>query len=298
MTRDKSYPKGLLAIPNTKIYDFKYFQIGFGFTLHKKDIRYKPRFIYTCSRYLFNSKINDPYEQYKDAVGFLNYIFKENKNKPSRQEIGNIISIAQLIKDNYEKYIRSTNELSLSLNWKKVRERWKEIYQVDKRKIQSKLALKKIDPSKRKGKKYFHDLKKADQRERNTAIRRMNTKLRELEKDYEILLSLTKSQSRSNPQYRSNMDKLDTKKWEIIRLRRTIENIDPTLIPEEEFNRVKIHMEREIKSQLKLVSHTDKQTGKAKVGLKEDQSVDWGKFSFGYWGSHVRFKRKDDSDND
>lgn len=269
-----------MAIAPIKVYDFKYFQMGFGFTLHKNDRRYKPRFIFACSRFLFRAKINDPYEQYKDAVGFLNYIFKENKNKPSRQEVGNIVSVAQLIKDGYEKYTRNTNELSISLNKQKVSSRWKEVYQVDKRAIQSKEALKKVDPSKRKGKKYFFDIDKKEKKETRTVpIRRMNTKLKELEKEFELLSGITRAQARSNPRYRNNMDKLDSLKWEIIRLKRTIENVDPNVISENEFDRVKIHMQREINQKMKMASYHDTD-GKIKVGFEREE-IDWERFNTG-----------------
>ena len=281
-----------MALPHIKAYDFRYFQLGFGFILYKNDSRYKPRFIFACSRFLFKAKINDPYEQYKDAVGFLNYIFKESKNKPSRQEIGNIVSVAQLIKDGYEKFTRSTNKLSISLNKQKVSSRWKEVYQVDKRVIQSKQALEKINPSKRKGKKYFFNLEKKEKRETRTIpIRRMTSKLKDLEKEFELLSGITKAQSRSNPRFRNNMDKLDSLKWEIIRLKRTLENVDPDVISENEFDRVKVHMQREISHKMKMASYHDND-GKLKVGFEKEQ-IDWDSFTSGSFNrskKHINIK--------
>ena len=70
-----SYPKGLMMIPNQKITDFRYFQSGYGL-IYRWNNAFRPRFIFTCSLYLFDSTINDPYEQYKDALGFLNTFSK------------------------------------------------------------------------------------------------------------------------------------------------------------------------------------------------------------------------------
>jgi len=276
-----------MMIPNQKNTDFKYFQSGLGF-IYNWNKAFKPRFIYTCSRFLFDSKINDPYRQLKDAIGFLNYIFKGNKKTklPSRQEIANIVSIAQLIKDGYETYTRTTNELSISLNKAGVSKRWKEIYGVNKKTAQLDLARGKVDHSKRKGKKYFPDLIKKELRDTRTKpIARNRKHLKDLKKQYELLQKTIRELSPTNTSYRRTMDKADSVKWEIIRLERTLENVDPNLIQDTEFNRVRVHIQKELQRQNSMAysssdSITDIQGGTSTpAGTKRagiiKEKVDW-----------------------
>ena len=150
-----AYPKGLLSIPNTKLYDFPYFQSGKGL-IYNWNRAFKPRFIFPCSLYLFDTTKNDPYEQFQDGLKFLIYIFKDRNTKlPSRQELANIVSIAQMIHYGFESYNRTTNEISISLKKETVSKRWKEIFKVNKRTRHLEKARGKVDSTKRIGKKLF-----------------------------------------------------------------------------------------------------------------------------------------------
>ena len=287
MVKNKSYPKGLMMIPNQKNTDFKYFQSGYGL-IYKWNNAFKPRFIYTCARFLFDSKLNNPYTQFQDALQFLKYIFKDKNTKlPSRQELANIVSIAQLIKDGYETYTRIDNQISISLNKATVQKRWKEIYGVNKRTSQLQIARDKRDMGKRKGKALFKDLVKYDQRERTQAINSNKTLLKNLKKDWEELnnfveridlkkdyLVATGEIWKYEVEYRRAKETRDNKKWEILRLERTLSQIDPKAQPDLSFNYYERQMKQEIKDVVKKVSYVDTNTGRIKVGL-EKEKIDW-----------------------
>ena len=287
MVKNKSYPKGLMMIPNQKNTDFKYFQSGYGL-IYKWNNAFKPRFIYTCARFLFDSRINNPYSQFQDALQFLKYIFKDKNTKlPSRQELANIVSIAQLIKDGYETYTRIDNQISISLNKATVQKRWKEIYGVNKRTSQLQIARDKRDMGKRKGKALFKDLVKYDQRERTQAINSNKTLLKNLKKDWEELnnfveridlkkdyLVATGEIWKYEVEYRRAKETRDNKKWEILRLERTLSQIDPKAQPDLSFNYYERQMKQEIKDVVKKVSYVDTNTGRIKVGL-EKEKIDW-----------------------
>jgi len=287
MVKNKSYPKGLMMIPNQKNTDFKYFQSGYGL-IYKWNNAFKPRFIYTCARFLFDSRINNPYSQFQDALQFLKYIFKDKNTKlPSRQELANIVSIAQLIKDGYETYTRIDNQISISLNKATVQKRWKEIYGVNKRTSQLQIARDKRDMGKRKGKALFKDLVKYDQRERTQAINSNKTLLKNLKKDWEELnnfveridlkkdyLVATGEIWKYEVEYRRAKETRDNKKWEILRLERTLSHIDPKAQPDLSFNYYERQMKQEIKDVVKKVSYVDTNTGRIKVGL-EKEKIDW-----------------------
>ena len=285
--KTKEYPQGILNIPNyTKAYDFLYFQSGLGLTT--RDPRLKPRFIKACSQFLFNTKKNDPYEQFKDGLAFLKYIFKDKKNLPSRQELSNIVSVAQLILYKYEVYKRPLNQLSISLNKNVVSKRWKEVFKVDKRKRQLTEARTKVDPKKRVGKKYFLDLEKQPQRERTRLIKSNKTTLKKLQRDWEKLdkrikaidlkkdyLIATGGFWEFENEYRKSKEKRDILYWQIKRLQRTLENIDPFVQPDLENDKYKKFMEDEIKQAEKKTTYIDVNTGKH-IELKRD-FVDWSK---------------------
>lgn len=285
--KTKEYPQGILNFPNySKAYDFAYFQAGLGLTT--KDPRLKPRFIKACSQFLFNTKKNDPYEQFKDGLAFLKYIFKDKKNLPSRQELANIVSVAQLILYKYEVYKRPLNELSISLNKNKVSKRWKEVFKVDKRKRQLTEARTKVDPKKRVGKKYFLDLEKQPQRERTSLIKSNQRTLKKLQRDWEKLdkrikaidlkkdyLIATGGFWEFENEYRKSKEKRDILYWQIMRLQRTLENIDPFVQPDLENDKYKQFMEDEIKQAEKKTTYIDVNTGKH-IELKRD-FVDWSK---------------------
>ena len=289
------YPKGLLMIPNTKDYDFRYFQSGSGLIFDRKR-QFKPRFIFTCSRFLFDTRKNDPYEQYKDALGFLKYIFKDKKTRlPSRQELANIVSIAQLIHYGFEKYTRTTNEISISLKKQTVSKRWKECFQIDKKSRQLTEARKQVDPKKRIGKKYFFDLKKEPQRKRTRQINKNQRMLKKWQREWEILdkhvkdiEKLVQSKtligqsifSRNNKTgldviLRRKRDKRDILFYDIKRLQRTLENIDPNVQPDLEENRYSRFMDNEIKEAQAKTTYIDSSSGKH-IELKYDP-VDWSK---------------------
>jgi hypothetical protein len=294
MVKYKPYPKGLMMIPNQKNTDFKYFQSGYGL-IYKWNNAFKPRFIYTCARFLFDSKLNNPYTQFQDALQFLKYIFKDRNTKlPSRQELANIVSIAQLIKDGYETYTRSDNQISISLNKATVQKRWKEIYGVNKRSAQLEIARDKRDMPKRKGKKLFKDLEKYDQRERTNAIKSQRTFLKNIKEEWEVLnnhvnqiekLMGARSTFGMTVMSRKNTmgldvkltrikEKRDIKRDEILRLERTLANIDPKAQPDMSFNYYERQMKKEIQEQIKKVSYHDTSTGKLMVGL-EKEKIDW-----------------------
>ena len=285
--KTKEFPNGILNFPNySKAYDFPYFQAGLGLTT--RDPRLKPRFIKACSQFLFDKTINDPYEQFKDGLGFLKYIFKDKKNLPSRQELANIVSVAQLIHYGYEVYKRPLNQISISLNKNKVSKRWKEVFRVDKRKRQLTEARTKVDPKKRVGKKYFLDLEKQPQRERTRLIKSNKTTLKKLQRDWEKLdkrikaidlkkdyLIATGGFWEFENEYRKSKEKRDILYWQIKRLQRTLENIDPFVQPDLENDKYKKFMEDEIKQAEKKTTYIDVNTGKH-IELKRD-FVDWSK---------------------
>ncbi len=294
MVKNKSYPKGLMMIPNQKNTDFKYFQSGYGL-IYKWNNAFKPRFIYTCARFLFDSRLNNPYSQFQDALQFLKYIFKDRNTKlPSRQELANIVSIAQLIKDGYETYTRSTNEISISLNKATVQKRWKEIYGVNKRTAHLEKARDKRDMPKRKGKKLFKDLDKYDQRERTNAIKSQRTFLNRIKKEWEKLnhrinkmeiemggratfgmTIMSRNHSMGLDVRLTRMkEQRDIKRDEILRLERTLSNIDPKAQPDISFNYYERQMKKEIQEAIKKVSYRDVNTGKIAVGLEREQ-IDW-----------------------
>jgi hypothetical protein len=289
------YPKGLLMIPNTKDLDFRYFQSGLGL-IYKWNSAFKPRFIFTCSLYLFDSKINDPYEQFQGGVKKLKYIFKDRNTKlPSRQELANIVSIAQLIHYGFEKYTRTTNELSISLRKQTVSKRWKECFSVDKKSRQLTEARKQVDPKKRIGKKYFFDLKKEPQRKRTRQINRNQRMLEKWKREWEILnrhvieieklvqsktfvgQSVFSSNNKTGLDVilRRKRDKRDILFYDIKRLQRTLENIDPNVQPDLEENRYSRFMDNEIKEAQAKTTYIDSNSGKH-VELKYDP-VDWNK---------------------
>jgi hypothetical protein len=249
MVKDNRYPKyiykNILNVPNTKAYDFLYFQTGFGLTV--KDKRLKPRFIYACSQFLFDTTKNDPYEQYKDGLAFLKYIFKDKKNLPSRQELANIVSVAQLILYKYEVYKRPLNELSISTNKNVVSKRWNEVFKVDKRKRQLTEARTKVDPKKRIGKIYVPNLSKKDIRERKQQINSNQRWLKKMKKEIEILShKIVNHQFNSPTKLRNAKEKRDTLIFDIKRLERTLENIDPSVQADIGINLVERHMNAEI----------------------------------------------------
>ena len=289
------YPTGLMSIPNTKLNDFPYFQSGKGLIFGSNRV-FKPRFIFTCSQFLFDTRKNDPYEQFKDGLGFLKYIFKDKNTKlPSRQELANIVSIAQLIHHGYEKYTRTTNELSISLRKQTVSKRWKEVFQVDKKSRQLTEARTKVDPKKRIGKKYFLDLKKEPQRKRTRLIKSNQRLLKKWQQQWEILdkhvkeiekLVQTKTFlgqsifSKNNEPgleviLRRKRDKRDILFYDIKRLQRTLENIDPNVQPDLEENRYSRFMDNEIKEAQAKTTYIDSNSGKH-IELKYDP-VDWNK---------------------
>jgi hypothetical protein len=287
------YPTGLMSIPNTKDYDFRYFQSGKGL-IFNWNRAFKPRFIFTCSVYLFDTRKNDPYEQYKDALVKLKTIFKDRKSKlPSRQELANIVSIAQLIHYGYEKYTRTTNEISISLRKQTVSKRWKECFEIDKKSRQLTEARKQVDPKKRIGKKYFSDLKKEPQRKRTRQIRSNQRMLEKWQREWEILDKHVKEIekivqsktligqsvfSRNNKTgldviLRRKRDKRDILFYDIKRLQRTLENIDPNVQPDLEENRYSRFMDNEIKEAQAKTTYIDSNSGKH-IELKYDP-VDW-----------------------
>lgn len=287
------YPTGLMSIPNTKDYDFRYFQSGKGL-IFNWNRAFKPRFIFTCSVYLFDTRKNDPYEQYKDALVKLKTIFKDRKSKlPSRQELANIVSIAQLIHYGYEKYTRTTNEISISLRKQTVSKRWKECFEIDKKSRQLTEARKQVDPKKRIGKKYFFDLKKEPQRKRTRQIRSNQRMLQKWQREWEILDKHVKEIekivqsktligqsvfSRNNKTgldviLRRKRDKRDILFYDIKRLQRTLENIDPNVQPDLEENKYSRFMDNEIKEAQAKTTYIDSNSGKH-IELKYDP-VDW-----------------------
>jgi len=283
-----------MMIPNQKNTDFKYFQSGYGL-IYKWNNAFKPRFIYTCARFLFDSRLNNPYSQFQDALQFLKYIFKDRNTKlPSRQELANIVSIAQLIKDGYETYTRSTNEISISLNKGTVQKRWKEIYGVNKRTAHLEVARDKRDMPKRKGKSLFKDLVNYDQRERTNAIKSQRTFLKNIKKEWEELnnhvnqiekemgartrfgmtVMSRKHQMGLNVRFTRMKEQRDIKRDEILRLERTLANIDPKAQPDISFNYYEKQMKKEIQEAIKKVSYRDTTTGKLQVGF-EKEKIDW-----------------------
>ena len=298
-----SYPKGLMMIPNQKSTDFRYFQSGYGL-IYRWNNAFRPRFIFTCSLYLFDSTINDPYEQYKDALGFLKYIFKDRNTKlPSRQELANIVSIAQLIHYGFESYNRTTNEISISLKKETVSKRWKEIFRVNKRTRHLEKARKKVDSSKRIGKKLFKNLTKTDQRERNQAIKSNQLLLTKKKKEIESLsYKIEHHQFNSPTKLRNAKDKRDSLVFEIKRLERTLEYIDPSVQPDMKINMVERHMNAEI-NKCKAMMFTQsnpptKETSKSDGTVSVDESVASGgkrtKVDWEYidWSSSGSYSRK------
>ena len=251
--KTKEFPNGILNFPNySKAYDFPYFQAGLGLTT--RDPRLKPRFIKACSQFLFDKTINDPYEQFKDGLDFLKYIFKDKKNLPSRQELANIVSVAQLIHYGYEVYKRPLNQISISLNKNKVSKRWKEVFRVDKRKRQLSLARKKVEPTKRIGKFYFKDLSKADIRERKQEIKGNQLWLEKMKKEVdELSYKIAHHKYNSPTQLRNAKEKRDTLVWDIKRLERTLNNIDPSVQADLKINLVEKHIKTEIKQMEQMI---------------------------------------------
>ena len=303
--KTKEFPNGILNFPNySKAYDFPYFQAGLGLTT--RDPRLKPRFIKACSQFLFDTTINDPYEQFKDGLRFLKYIFKDKKNLPSRQELANIVSVAQLIHYGFEVYKRPLNELSISLNKNKVSKRWKEVFKVDKKSRQLTDARKKVEPTKRIGKFYFKDLTKADIRERKQEIKGNQLWLKKMKKEWEVLnnrvneiekLMGARSTFGMTVMSRNHSmgldvrltrlkEQRDIKRDEILRLERTLANIDPSVQADFKINIVERHIKTEIKQMedMMFVSKTPStftETGEIDIkggGAKQKTSggyVDW-----------------------
>ena len=296
------YPTGLMSIPNTKHKDFPYFQSGKGLLFASNRV-FKPRFIFTCSLYLFDTTKNDPYEQFKDGLAFLKYIFKDKNTKlPSRQELANIVSIAQLIHHGYESYSRTTNELSISLRKQTVSKRWKEVFQVDKKSRQLTEARTKVDPKKRIGKIYVPNLSKKDLRERKQLINSNQRWLKKMKKEIEILShKIANHQFNSPTKLRNAKEKRDTLIFDIKRLERTLENIDPRVQADIGINLVERHMNAEI-NQMKSMMFTQsnpptKKQNKADGTVSIDSGVasggkrtklDWENIDWTQSGSYSR----------
>lgn len=66
----------------------------------------------------------------------------------------------------------------------------------------------------------------------------------------------------------------DIKRDEILRLERTLSNIDPKAQPDISFNYYERQMKKEIQEAIKKVSYRDVNTGKIAVGLEREQ-IDW-----------------------
>jgi hypothetical protein len=202
--------------------------------------------------------------------------------------LANIVSVAQLIHYGFEKYTRTTNEISISLKKQTVSKRWKECFQIDKKSRQLTEARKQVEPKKRIGKKYFFDLKKEPQRKRTRLINSNHRLLKKQQRDWEKLdkrikaielkkdyLIATGKFWEFENEYGKLKEKRDILYWQIKRLKRTLENIDPLVQPDLETDKYKKFMEDEIKLAEKKTTYIDVNSGKH-IELKRD-FVDWEK---------------------